>query len=205
MENSDNHSKGGFWSKIKKALANIAKSMSGENAPNWHVVIATWCIVFITLGIGVWQICSFKAASHADLRAYFSVRVVQWNVHVGQQLVTVVEFKNVGKTPAYDVSTNMVFKLGTGVYQSEFDLALKEQPTLSQVISPGQGFNNVTKWRVYTEVDSVRVASGKAVLARLGQFTYRDQFGERHFIHCCYVYNSVDNNWALYDRFNDAD
>jgi hypothetical protein len=206
MKDTDNHAEKRLWRKAKKIIVSLRELITGENAPHWQIVIATWCIVFITLGLGLWQTCTYKEASRADLRAYFSVTVGNPQLIVGQPIVYQVEYKNVGKTPAYNLGRAAGARPSTGVYKFDMDSLQAHLTRTTQTLNPGQSFAGIVKTDgPFTARDSANIASGKLKLHVFGKYIYDDKFGCEHFARFCYWYNCATHEFFMYDQYNDAD
>lgn len=147
------------------------------------------------------------ASSRADLRAYFHVRIDKPYLVVGQPVNIGIEFKNVGKTPAYNFSYQGATRIGTGVYKFDIDEMEKNKSLKTdQTISPGQIFYGTAIPRnfIWTVNDSVNIFSGRFKLNSWGRFLYTDIFGKRRFIHYCVWYNRFTGEFTIYEHYNDA-
>lgn len=145
-----------------------------------------------------------EQSSHADLRAYFSVTINPPHLKVGDSVRIGIEYKNVGKTPAYDFGTVGSARLGTGVYPDDIKRTESILKRTSRTVSPGQPFFILLEWRRLTENDSIAIASNTYKLNVWGKFIYTDKFGGERFIHFCCRYDPSVRGFVLYDHYNDA-
>ena len=198
---------------------------------NWLIVFFTGILAFLTIRLyetAVQQtivanksaeaaLVSSKAAEHSIMlaekslkignRAYVCVVSMAPNqIVANKQLNITVQFKNYGKTPAYDINILTGSKIGgTGIYTDEINMIQKPGNIRNNVLPPSEilTFTN-DGTQIITKEDEINIMNGNKNWYAIGKITYIDQFGTPHSTRYCFVFNATTKTFNLYDKYNDS-
>ena len=117
-------------------------------------------------------------------------------------------FLNNGKTPAYDIRSRTVIKIGTGISPKEIKLLemsnIKASDNKGIVVGAGQSYfiEATGSWIL---PDSNYIYKSSYTLYVYGETLYRDKFRENHYTHFSLFYRPNGNIFLHYPGFFDAD
>jgi hypothetical protein len=111
------------------------------------------------------------------------------------------KFHNSGSTPANDVNFKTLFKIGTGVYQSDLDtLRNTKILTYGGIIGADQSqWFTFNKTIIITKDDSAAVFNGDKFIYSIGKVLYVDNFKESHIMCYCIRFQPPDNWEYIYE------
>jgi|GEM_PF-1261069 len=124
---------------------------------------------------------------------------------VGVTVFNNATLSNIGKTPASKVKVQLISKIGTGIYSTDWELIenlLKNQPEI--VIGIGQEVPTGSKAKMFNKEDSISVYTGEKKYIIYGKITYFDVFGDKRWTRFCAVFNPEDGRFVLTPKYNDA-
>jgi hypothetical protein len=180
-----------------------------------------WANLITILFTGVIAICNMflvgytrqqtidnKASNETETRAYVSVTKITMNLNQDNSHIMTIEavFKNVGKTPAYNLR-----KMSVGrIYPSSPDWKVfnleeraNNQPTIT-VASDDE--RSALYHSVDVGADTVQlIQTGQEKIYVMGCILYDDIFHHPHFTHYYAVYNPEAGGFQNEGAYNDAD
>jgi len=128
--------------------------------------------------------------SRLEMRAYLTVS--DYGIRqfiVGKEIMFNVTILNVGKTPVINLQTRGALKIGgTGIFEADLkykEFALEGSSTIGANVPTKVA---VPAYTILTKNDSILIMSGKKPMAFLGEFVYKDVFGEIHHTEYCFKY-----------------
>jgi hypothetical protein len=119
-----------------------------------------------------------------ETRAYIVFKeVAKFEFTVGKLMTMDLNFINAGRTPANNMRSYALLKIGTGIYQHEIDAienGISKTPYLG-TLGAGTIFTTAgPDFRTMSKADSADVSSGKSFIYFFGMIRYTDIFGEDH-------------------------
>jgi hypothetical protein len=161
----------------------------------------------LTLGIVGWQTYQDRDLTKRDLRAYLTALSPVLSDSITATMIRA-EFtiQNGGRTPAYEVQDTIRFEL---VNRRDLELIVdpSQYPTstIKQVIGPSVPITRAMTPNLGTPQNYLNKTPVDDRLFFWGKTTYKDIYGESHWITYCYEYVLLHNKFFAYKKFNDAD
>ena len=202
----------------KNAANNYEQPLWEKRLQNWAIVVFTGILTFYTARMYDFSVQQANQADKViktqetfaklEIRAYLSVSgVVPKTMKAGKKFEAVINYVNIGKTPAYQVAFAYEVKTGgTGIYEHEINKAENFRKVADQAVGAFLDFNiTVETGTIISRKDSTDIMNGNMAWFVYGKFTYIDKFGESHFTRCCFRFAHDKNTFEVYDKYNDAD
>lgn len=144
-------------------------------------------------------------------RAYISIKDVTPKVfQADKKFEVVIQFTNVGKTPAYEINIVRGMKFGgTGIYEHEMNEVKEMEVPKDQALGASIDFNSpINTEEIINQERFDKIISGRQVWYVYGKCSYRDIFGKSHFTRFCFRFvpnkDISKSSFVTYDKYNDA-
>lgn len=189
-----------------------------QAAPSWALVRLTYVAVilsFISNGLTCWQASIYKDTTRTDLRAYMAFlpdsarlpmigkfeegRPIQ--IEIGKPMKGFYFLKNLGKTPAYNVTDTASLQI---IKQSDVTRPIDAKIGAAVVCGSDMQLYRPVETIPVTELNWKDINNGERVICLSGRVSYQDIFGDRHFTSFCFQYVLIHGRFFPWKEYNDA-
>jgi hypothetical protein len=204
--------------------AEIAQTEKDDAAREWWAVGADIAIAVLTLVIALISLGLYlvaKDTARRQLRAYVFTdpdkSLASFRFAVGEPLKAMLQIKNTGQTPAYDLVVLRGYAIEPRPIREDFDFTIKRVGVAGQIVPAGathywplSNISGDTDQPIPAEVFNA-VRNGVCDLYIFGRIEYRDAFGKQCWTNFCKVIvlppDPHANEFGIRNhiRHNDAD
>lgn len=171
-------------------------------------IIAIFTILLVMAGL--WQVAANRKAAKEQLRAWIGINNINGPAIIGKPLDIVIEFINVGKTPATDVLIYAHAEPFDEFNFPDFDkkYVVNEKIGSIAILIPKvpqfcklSASNNQPIGNVQVE----RISSGTQIIFVQGFVKYKDVFKYSHWLTFCYYLETDRKSYTAYKEHNEID
>lgn len=196
-----------------------------DNVPFWIQAISSILMFFCTVAIAVItylyagyafeQVAQMKEAvktqiaqNKLDQRAWMGITKVTGNMEIGKPIIIIIEFRNVGKTPAKKVTSSPVIVATEVRDRPDFDYEKTLEKTSRGIVAPQQPIFIIRKafsdWEDHHRDSLIKdVLSGTKRFYVHGILDYEDIFKCPHWLTYCFFFNG--ESFIIDPEHNDTD